>query len=468
MNEIFISDFFDLNYELDELGVFDAIITKDSHFFINLLRLKKTKVLPFCNSYQKINLFFSDIMRLLKASKAKNDKFYREALRRFSFSGVKGINLGFSETGVDAGFGRLLTKRVISDAFDIVKTGSTQPEIFQLVGLFEENIAADRLSDMIATLISDDIREYTRWVNRQLGINSNKYSNIIFNNNIAWNPYKNCEILYLPKDIIHELPIARDWSDIDRVISENKAIRCEVNQAIGEVWHKMDISQRKCYLREHIFKNKDSCARVIEGYKDEIISQYSPNANWDYFLADSFRKMRCSGVFNFLEHSNKCEITSWEASLKVLGLCKDFIENMKGWDIVLSVPTVKAEKIVQRLLHSSGLYYCEQNNIDMSFEANEGPGPVDLKVSRGTDKTVVEIKLSSNPDYIHGFEEQIEEYAKAEHTSQRIFVYVKNGNHPIRDKVIKEKYKEKKDAGENPPYLYIIDSRERPSASKRE
>ena len=50
----------------------------------------------------------------------------------------------------------------------------------------------------------------------------------------------------------------------------------------------------------------------------------------------------------------------------------------------------------------------------MTFEANEGPGPVDLRMSRGNNKTVVEIKLSSNADYIHGYEEQIEQYVKAE------------------------------------------------------
>ena len=48
----------------------------------------------------------------------------------------------------------------------------------------------------------------------------------------------------------------------------------------------------------------------------------------------------------------------------------------------------------------------------MTFEANEGPGPVDLRMSRGNDKTVVETKLSSNADYIHGYEEQIEKYQK--------------------------------------------------------
>ena len=44
---VFISDFFELNDRLDELGVFDSIINKDSHFFINLLRLKKSDTQSF-------------------------------------------------------------------------------------------------------------------------------------------------------------------------------------------------------------------------------------------------------------------------------------------------------------------------------------------------------------------------------------------------------------------------------------
>ena len=467
MEEVFISDLFELDDELDQLGVFDAIITTDSNFFINLLRLKNTDVPQFKDSYNKINSYFDNIMMLLDVSQEKGDKFYRTALKSFSFSGVKGINLGFSETGVDAGFGKTLSEQVISDAFDIVKTGSKQPEIFQLVGLFEENVAADRLSDMIATLISADIHEYTRWVNEELGINVERYPDIQFRDGIAINPYKGCELLYLPIDILHELPIARDWDDIDRVVSENKAIRDEVNEAIGKEWYKMKSSHKKDYLKEHIFMDRDRCARVINEYGSDSIGEVNLEKNSDYFYAEAFRKMRRSGVLNFLEHSDKTEVSSWDAAIKVLDLCKDFIENNKGWDIVQSVPTYKAEKTVQRLLHSSGAYYCELNNIDLSFEANEGPGPVDLKVSRGTDKTVVEIKLSTNPNYLHGFTDQIEEYAKAEHTDQRIFVYVQTGNNPGRDKTIKEEHDKRQQNGQNPPLLYVIDSRKRTPASVR-
>ena len=465
-NAVFVSEFFNLGDELERLGVFDAVINTDSPFFINVLRLKQTTVPELSHSYEKINAFFSDIMRLLCASQEKGDRMYREALRRFDFSGVNGINLGFSESGVDAGFGRILSQKVIGDAYDIVKAGSTQPEIFQLVGLFEENVAADRLSDMIATLIKEDIINYTRRINEQLSLNESTYPQITFVNGIAVNPYKHCELLYLPKDILHELPIAKCWDDIDRVISENETIRREVNEAIGNEWYKLGAAAKKHYLKEQIFKDPLKCVNVINGYRQEQIGEFNPETDIEYFINDTFRKIKKSGAFDFLEHANNTEISSWDASLKVLGIFKHWVEDNRGWDLVIETTTRKREKAVQSLIHLSGLQYCKDNNIDMSFEANEGPGPVDLTISRGNDKTVIEVKLSSNDDYLHGYEEQIERYAQAEETDKRIYVYVQVGN-PGRDEKIRKRHEERINGGENPPLLYMIDSQKQMSASRR-
>ena len=80
------------------------------------------------------------------------------------------INLGFSKSGKGSGWGEYTSKKVLADAYHIVKKGSKQPEIFHLVSLFEEGMGSDRLSDMIATIIEPQIKKYTLRVMSELGI----------------------------------------------------------------------------------------------------------------------------------------------------------------------------------------------------------------------------------------------------------------------------------------------------------
>jgi hypothetical protein len=222
---------------------------------------------------------------------------YREALHLFDFSEVNGINLGFSESKYGAGFGVGLRKQVIGDAFEIVKKGSKQPEIFQLVGLFEENVGPDRLSDMIATIIKNDIIDYTKKVNRSLNICPQKYPNYQFTKDgLLINPYKGCEVLCLPIEILHKLPIAKDWDDIDRVVSENMAIREEINTQIGEEWNGWASGEKKRYLKEWIFKNPERCARVIDGYRQEEVAELDISADLEYYIQTIFKNLKSSGI----------------------------------------------------------------------------------------------------------------------------------------------------------------------------
>lgn len=468
MEAVFLSELFELNDEFERIGTFDAIINKDSHFFINLLRLKRAETLEFKKSYNKINEYFEKIMLLLDSSKTKGDKFYRAALKSYAFREVNGINLGFSETKTGSGFGSKLAEIVIGDAFDIVKSGSKQPEVFQLVGLFEQNVGADRLSDMIASLILPDILKYTQRINNELGISQLKYPNIAFNNGIAINPYKNCELLYLPKEILHELPIARDWSDIDRVISENEVIRNEINMAVGEQWYKMSANQKKEYLKNQVFMNQTRCARVLEGYCNTEISQFDIEKNFDYRVASIFREIRNSGVLDFLQHSKSGFQNSRDIAFLILDIFKDWVENNKGWDLIISSPTRQREKIIQSLIHLCGKKICYDHDYDFSFEPNEGPGPADIKISCGAkNKTIIEVKLNSNVQYLHGYEEQLEIYKRAENTDSGIYLYVKVEDHPQRDFKLLETYRRAKQSDQNAPDLFVIDSRKQLSASKK-
>lgn len=83
-------------------------------------------------------------------------------------------------------------------------------------------------------------------------------------------------------------------------------------------------------------------------------------------------------------------------------LFKQGVELHKGWKIIRETESRKKEKVLQRMIDLIGMSYRKANNLDISCEPDEGRGPVDFKLSRGQDITVIEVKLSTNKQYLLG------------------------------------------------------------------
>ena len=114
---------------------------------------------------------------------------------------------------------------------------------------------------MIATLILDDIKAYTKRINNELGITPEYYPDKLFNEGFLVNPYKHDDVLLVPIEILHELPVAKFWEDIDYVAAQNNIIRAEMNSEVASEWHKYSAYERKAYLRERYLKIP-KCANV--------------------------------------------------------------------------------------------------------------------------------------------------------------------------------------------------------------
>lgn len=459
-----LSEYLYLNNELKDNGVFDPVLDSDSHFFINLQRLKQTKVLEFIHSYEKISDYFRTIIKLLDkaASKDKKDTFYKQALKKFSFSEVNGICLGYAKSATGAGFGMILGKEVISTAFDIVKSGVEDPTFFELIPLFQDNIGADRLSDMIATLILDDIKAYTLRINHNLHIDESHYRDIPFNNGFLINPYKHDDLLLVPIDILHKLPVAECWEDIEYVVSENSTIRGEMNAEVARDWKQYAATERKYYLRKNVFEKPEVCTRVLNAYKNEELAAFDPNNDITYLIQTLGKIL--SGLGYDWEQKVKPN-NSYSVSIEILKFFKHWVEYNKGYEVIKGKDTKTREKILQRMIHLAAQSFIKANDLDFSCEPDEGRGPVDFKTSRGQDITVIEVKLSSNQQYLHGYKTQVEEYAKAENTDNMIYVIVDVGN-PVRVKKVVEYHDRKADEGCKLPELVMIDATSKVSASK--
>lgn len=132
--------------------------------------------------------------------------------------------------------------------------------------------------------------------------------------------------------------------------------------------------------------------------------------------------------------------------------------------VIQEASSKNREKIAQRVIHLSGLSYIRTNDLDMSCEPDEGRRPVDFRVSRGQDITIIDVKLSTNSEYRDGYENQIEEYGKAENTNNMIYVLIDLGNSG-RVKTMEKLYAENLKKGKKTPEIMIMDAKERLSAS---
>ena len=442
-------------HRLQELGVFDVFLDKDSSFFINIKSLKNCTIPEFAGSYDRVNDFFRGIGLLLKGA-TPHGKIYNTALRKFYFPEVNGINLGFAEGKHGAGFGIQLRQQIIKDAYEIIQKGCDQPEIFHLVSLFEDNVGPDRLSDMIARIIYPDIVAYTRRVCAELGITQKNYPRYLFKDGLVKNPLEPYYLLLLPESILHELPIARCWDDISRVCAENEAIRNEINEMVSEAWSKMSTAARKEYLREEVFKNPDKAERILEAYKTTNPEDFCIYRNSEY-LADY--------LTNTYSMPSSTSVNSYNAALDIVENFKEWVEFHRGNTIIHGKGTPLKEKDVQKLIYAVAQMFCKAFNWDFSPETDSGRGHVDFKVSRGNDKTVIEVKLSSNQDCVHGLEVQIEEYAKAENTQNRVYILVNTGSGSDRIKAVERKRSEMENKGLSPATVIVIDAVPKDSAS---
>ncbi|MEF1192101.1 hypothetical protein QTO04_22925, partial [Vibrio parahaemolyticus] len=92
----------------------------------------------------------------------------------------------------------------------------------------------------------------------------------------------------------------------------------------------------------------------------------------------------------------------------------------------------------------------------------------DFKLSQGFDsKVVVEIKLSTNPNVVHGYEKQLEIYKKADDTERGYFLLIDVGNLGKKYATVQRLRDEAIQDGRSASKIVYVDGNQKESASKR-
>lgn len=459
--------------KLDGLGVFDAYIGVDSLLFIDPQLLQTAAIPEFKNSHNRVREYYKELIILLSASEKKFDKAWMEAWKRLVFRELSGVAIGYGKkNGRGSGIGPALAKRLVESAHEIIRMGIKDPAIFELLGLFEEDFGADRLSDMAIRIVKEDIFAYTQRVSNELGIKTDVEVKV--NDRTYHCPgIEGKPLFFLPKELLRELPVALSWEDISKVTQLNEELRRRLNALIAKVWGGKEKPSKK-EIKKFLLSSPDDLVALLEAYKR------TPSVPYD-FEHDPTGLIKWEKVGQQFAFANSLQLslpkspTLKQVEEVVTRIIKQFQKNIELNNGKLLLYDKKGEvfkplheRYAQLLFYSVADAYCQANNLDLSPETNSGSGAVDFKFSQGYIlKVLVEVKLSSNKNLLSGLTEQLGAYEQSEGTDSSMYVVVKvtQSSESItklikyRDELVK--------TGKKVPEIFIVDATILPSASKR-
>lgn len=468
------SRFFKLKHkDFLQKGVYNAFLDKDSLLHIDPLLLKGSRIPEFKDAYTEFFNYFRLFIPLVKASKTDSlqDRFFKQMVKRFTFKEIPNTGLGFSKGNTRGrGISGALSIQLAQSAYAIINAGLQDPEIFGLMQLIEDNMAADRISDMTIAILQKHFLEYTQRIAQEMGLTTHPYT---FQYGVVFQvPYYNGKPLhFIPESFLANLPVAHDFEDIDSVCNYNNRLKRKIAELIGINWSEYKDYKKKDW-KNLIVENKDCYEAVINFYKSLKAVPYD-------FVADNKNQYRDVLLQELLDEIPFQKPTEYENEADevyklTLAMCHQFkhlVEHNRISELFYRDNRTPDEKDWQLLLYIVADTYKMAGNLDLAItrEDNPGVGEIDFHITKGSKaNTVIEIKRSINENQLHGYRTQLSAYMKAERAQSGIFMVImeKDNIDEVKRKIA-EVQKDMKDKGEYIPEVIYINGMKQHSASNR-
>lgn len=450
-------------------GVFDPTLEADTPLFIDPILLARSAAPEFFgDGAGHLEEFFSDLYRLLAASRRVGDLAWEAAQQRLRFHEVPGTCLGYGGGSIHgSGWGPQLTGDLLVRAKEIIQNGVDDPRLFLLIGLFSPGIGPDRISDMTTNIIFSDIAAYTERICDSLGVPVEPFNLRNGEYFLPCNPStaRPTPILLLPIDVLRDLPVACCVEDIWQAAAQSEALRNGINARIGAMWQRANKEQKSDVLQA-LIRDPAYARTLIDRLTTSAAEPYNQRRDEKGFLI-------WSDIAYQISTSDPCAIAAAarpsvdELDRIVSEIIEQFqflLEERDLWRVLSDSDSRKTEKTAQRLFFAVAYSYCTSNGLDVIPEADTGNGPVDFKFSVGAHpKILVELKLSRN-NIQHGHDQQLPIYVTAERADRSHYVVIDVGSLGQKWTRLQASRTER---GQTEPRVWLIDAQPRASASVR-
>ena len=431
--------------EFDKTEAFNSMIDWDTELFVDPSLLKICSTSEFSGSHDELLKYFTDTIRLIVSSNSSSDLTWKTAKKRLVFKELGCFGLGYSKQSVTgSGIGTGFANQLLEALKEITEKGVVEPELFELLGLFQEGVGCDRISDMTCFILRNRFASFTERVFQEAGYNG---ASVLWrfadkSYQIPAHPKKpSLPILLAPKSLLRDLPTSEDGVDLSSVFAANDAIRATLNQVLGVHWREEIKNFRKPSFHDLFLSHPEILAEAIDAYKKVSPKPY--NYRSDPAGEYIWRELALKYSEKYPLALNLSESpTLEEVRQVVLSICDQFRENVEqngAWEVLFDdEKKPRKERIAQKVFFVAADSYCIANKLDLSPESNSGRGPVDFKVSSGNIKVVVEIKLSKSNKLIENYKNQVQIYRESEKAQHAIYLVIKvTDDSPKLDELVK-------------------------------
>lgn len=442
--------------KIEEYGAIDISLVCDIPLFIDPMLIFNSAKEEYKELHNSIIKYFHF---LAKKSEQKLDK--TDIKTWYTFNEVCNNWFGYALDGnkgsaLDIEFGTFLYKNI---KFALNTNGISNGVHAEKVMLLYDGSGRDKISDMTVNLIKGYLCEYTQQFAKEYILEDYckdipvdkaefNYETESFVTKEYYLPYIINEkgeeeyVLLTPADILrkNEPAINRDnFFKVNRKVRdyiENDILKAQVNNYIAKSVGEYEMEQRKNKKKPSeatikIIERKaftemvkehpeiyDYYVKMRENEKEEInkecfqevniqLKKYIDNA---VLLVEAFKK----GTYEISEN-----ISAFEESKNRIKYFKHIIEDCDGYKTLYN----NGERIVnENDLQRMFKFVWYETTFKTDFETNNGRGPADAVVSKGSkNQNVIEFKLASNSKLKHVFK-QTEIYKRANETENSIIV----------------------------------------------
>ena len=423
---------------------FDPDLSIDTPLFIDPLLLLMSDQY-WRDAHDELINHFVQCYELVAKSSSSTSTSAKMARRMLTFPEPSEFCLGYTAVGTrGAGSGNGFAEKLVESIDVAIKAGLSKPSHIEELGILNERFGADRISDATCNVLKSHFIAYTQRVcsRHNIPMERRKVKNARFDKGrkkwvheeveLPINKHSDFPIILVPENFLNDLPIlnADNWFDSNL----NDDLRTDLNLEIGQ---RVDKTKLVYLARRHPSRVREWISQMAS--KTDLVGY---NFNKDPMGVIQFDRQPVRFASNNPLDQEKVA-TQEDLSILVndiLNRFKIFIEQQRGWELLWnSDGTEKPESAVQLAFLGMARHYLAQYDVELDREVELGRGPVDFKLSSGSEKKLlIEVKKLHNGKFWNGLENQLPSYLTSDGSSEGWFVSVRYRDKKSADDRLKE------------------------------